>query len=197
MRKLKLEMQVSLDGFASDANGDPSWMLWCWGDNWTWDEALRRYHIDLTTSSDCILLSRKMAEEGFCEHWERVAENAADPQSSFAKPISEMRKLVFTKSGFQTKSRNAEVVRGDFANEIEKPKREDGKGILVYGGPIFAASLLAAELVDEMHIFVNPTALGSGRSMFKDLGHRANFDLSNATAFACGVAVLEYSRKRR
>jgi len=61
MRKLKLEMQVSIDGFASDANGDPSWMLWCWSEHWTWDEALRRYHTNLTTSSDCILLSRKMA----------------------------------------------------------------------------------------------------------------------------------------
>jgi hypothetical protein len=68
MRKLKLAMQVSIDGFgfASDGNGDPSWMLSCWAENWTWDEALRRYHTDLTTSSDCILLSRKMAEEGFC-----------------------------------------------------------------------------------------------------------------------------------
>ena len=65
MRKLKLEMQVSLDGFALDVDGKTDWMLWNWGEDWTWDEALRRRHIDLTTSSDCILLSRMMAEEIF------------------------------------------------------------------------------------------------------------------------------------
>jgi dihydrofolate reductase len=197
MRKLKLEMQVSIDGFASDANGDPSWMLWCWSDNWTWDNALRRYHTDLTISSDCILLSRKMAEEGFCEHWEKVAENAQDPQSSFAKPISDMRKLVFSKSGFQTQSRNAEVVRGDLRGEIEKIKRQDGKDILAYGGPIFASSLVEADLIDEFHLFINPTSLGSGRSMFKDLNRKIDFNLVNARSFECGLAVLEYSRKRR
>ena len=53
-------------------------------DDWKWDEELRRYHIDLTTSSDCILLSRKMAEEGFHDHWESVAANAASPQFAFA-----------------------------------------------------------------------------------------------------------------
>jgi dihydrofolate reductase len=197
MRKLKLEMQVSIDGFTSAANGDPSWMLWCWSENWPWDEALRRYHTDLTTSSDCLLLSRKMAEEGFCQHWERVASNPEDPQSSFAKPISDMRKFVFSKSGFQTETRNTEVVRGDTADTIESLKRQDGKDILVYGGPTFGSSLLAADLIDELHIFVNPTALGSGRSMFKDLTRKVDFNLVNATSFACGVAVLEYSRKRR
>jgi RibD C-terminal domain len=127
MRKLKLEMQVSIDGFASDANGDPSWMLSCWSEHWTWDEALRRYHTNLTTSSDCILLSRKMAEEGFCEHWEQVAKDAEDPQSAFAKPISDMPKLVFSKSGFQTQSRNAEVVRGDATEKVESLKRQEHK----------------------------------------------------------------------
>ena len=196
MRKLKLEMQVSIDGFASDANGDPSWMLWCWSDDWTWDDALRRYHTGLTTSSDCILLSRKMAEEGFCEHWERVAQNAADPQSSFARPISEMPKLVFSKSGFQTKSRNAEVVRGDLASEIDRLKRRPGKDILVYGGPIFASALMKADLIDEFHLFINPTSLGSGRSMFKDLNRKVDLNLVGARSFECGVAVLEYSRQR-
>jgi dihydrofolate reductase len=197
MRKLKLEMQVSIDGFTSDANGDPSWMLWCWGDKWTWDDALRRYHTDLTISSDCVLLSRKMAQEGFCEHWEKVASNAGDPQASFARPISDMRKLVFSRSGFQTKSANAEVVRGDLRREIEKIKRQDGKDILVYGGPTFASSLIAADLIDEFHFFINPTALGSGRSMFRDLGRKVDLDLVKATSFECGLAVLEYSRKRR
>jgi dihydrofolate reductase len=194
MRKLKLAMQVSIDGFASDGNGDPSWMLWCWAENWTWDEALRRYHTDLTTSSDCILLSRKMADEGFCEHWEHVAEN---PQSAFAKPISDMRKLVFSKSGFHTKSRNAEVVRGGLTEEVESLKRKAGKDILVYGGPIFASSLLTADLINELHISVNPTTLGSGRSMFKHFCRKTDFNLVKATSFDRGVAVLEYSRRRR
>jgi len=39
VRKLKLEMQVSLDGFALDVDGKTDWMLWNWGEVWIWDEA--------------------------------------------------------------------------------------------------------------------------------------------------------------
>ena len=53
---------------ALDVDGKTDWMVWSWGEDWTWDEALRRRHIDLTTSSDCILLSRMMAEEEFVGH---------------------------------------------------------------------------------------------------------------------------------
>ena len=91
MKKVKLEIQVSIDGFAADRDGRSNWMRWNWGEEWTWDDALRHYHLDLTTSSDCILLSRKMAEEGFHRHWEQVAENPADPQYEFAKPITDPR----------------------------------------------------------------------------------------------------------
>jgi hypothetical protein len=62
MRKLKLAMQVSVDGFTAGADGDTRWMVWNWTENWPWDDRLRTYHSDLTLSSDCILLSRKMAE---------------------------------------------------------------------------------------------------------------------------------------
>jgi hypothetical protein len=65
MKQVRLEMQVSADGFAADIDGKTDWMIWPWGPDWTCDEDLRRYHIDLTISSDCILLSRKMAEEDF------------------------------------------------------------------------------------------------------------------------------------
>jgi dihydrofolate reductase len=194
MKKVKLEMQVSIDGFAADRDGRSNWMCWSWGDEWTWDDALRQYHIDLTTSSDCILLSRKMAEEGFHRHWERVAENPADPQYAFAKPITEMNKVVFSRSLEPSTWRNTELAKGDLAAEVARLKGQNGKDIIVYGGPTFASSLLNAGLIDEFHLLVNPTVVGSGRSMFKNLGSNTNLKLRGAMLFDCGVVVLQYVR---
>jgi dihydrofolate reductase len=196
MRNLKLEMQVSLDGFAADTEGTPNWMVWPWADDWQWDDKLRRYHTDLTTSSDCILLSRKMAEEGFHSHWEKVAENPTDPQYSFAKSITEMRKLVVTNTLGESIWKNTRLINGNLRDEIARLKREQGKDILVYGGPTFASSLINAGLIDEFHLFVNPTALGAGRPMFKDISSNLELDLMAATPYDCGVVVLKYSRKR-
>jgi hypothetical protein len=58
-------MQMSIDGYVANENGNTSWMVWDWVDDWAWDNELGNYHIDLTTSSDCMLLSRKMATQGF------------------------------------------------------------------------------------------------------------------------------------
>ncbi|NMM29044.1 MAG: dihydrofolate reductase family protein [Glaciimonas sp.] len=195
MRKVKLVMQISVDGFSADAEGTPNWMVWPWSDDWKWDNRLRQYYIDLTTSSDCILLSRKMAEEGFHSHWEKLTQNPADPQYAFAKPITEMRKLVFTKTLNESVWKNTELVKGDSKNEIDRLKSEMGKDILVYGGPTFASSLIKDGLIDEFHLFVNPTAVGVGRSMFKDIDSKVELNLMGATPYDCGVVVLKYSRK--
>ena len=50
MRKLKLQMQLSLDGFVAGPNGEMDWMVW------NWDEPLNKYVGDITESVDCIVL---------------------------------------------------------------------------------------------------------------------------------------------
>jgi dihydrofolate reductase len=195
MRKLKLEMQVSIDGFAADANGGTSWMIWNWLDDWKWDDRLRQFHINLTTSSDCLLLSRKMAEEGFHHHWETVAQDPNNPQFDFAKPITDMKKLVFTTTLAKSSWPNTELAKGDIAKEVNRLKSAKGKDILVYGGLTFASALITAGLIDEFYLFVNPTALGVGRSMFKDISAPLPLDLQGATAYECGVVVFKYARR--
>lgn len=196
MRKLKLEMQVSLDGFAADADGGTDWMVWNWSDDWAWDKELQQYHLDLTTSSDCILLSRKMAEEGFHQHWERVAANRQNPQCTFAKAIIEMRKVVFSKTLERSLWKNTELAQGELTDAVSRLKKEKGKDVIVYGGPIFASSLINAGLIDEFHLIVNPAVVGNGSSMFGALEKNINLRLVNARPFQCGVAVLEYERSK-
>lgn len=91
-------MQVSADGFAKDEAGVGGWTIWDWCDDWPWDQALRNLHIALTTSSDCILLSPKMVEDGFMDHWADIAQRHDNPQVAFAAPIAAMRKVVFSRS---------------------------------------------------------------------------------------------------
>ena len=86
------------------------------------------------------------------------------------------------------------VLPDGLAAEVARLKGGNGKDIIVYGGPTFASSLLNAGLIDEFHLFVNPTVLGSGRSMFKDLGSNTNLKLLGAMPFDCGVVVIQYVR---
>jgi dihydrofolate reductase len=57
MRKVKLQMQPSINGFVAGSNGEMDWMVW------DWDDELDKYVNDLTESVDTILLGRKMADD--------------------------------------------------------------------------------------------------------------------------------------
>jgi dihydrofolate reductase len=194
MRKLKFEMQVSVDGFAADSERSTGWMTWNWGEEWRWDEALRAFHTDLLATSDCLLISGEMAREGFFDHWAQRATQIDNPQSRFAAAIVAMRKLVFSRTLKSAPWKNAEIVTDDALKTIAALKAEDGKDILLYGGPRFASSLIRADLIDEFHFFINPVVLGRGVSMFRDLDAWRFISPVNAHVYPCGVVVSTYRR---
>jgi dihydrofolate reductase len=192
MKKLKLQIQTSVDGFIADAKDRTDWMVWNWGPEWTWDNALQKHFVDLHNTVDTVLLSRKMAEEGFIGHWARVAANPDGPQQAFAKAITAAPKVVFTKTLNQSVWENTSLAKGSLVTEVNKLKNQPGKDMIVYGGASFVAALIEAGLIDEFHLFVNPIALGSGLSIFKDPSHKLSLQLVDTQPFDCGVTVLTY-----
>ncbi len=184
MRKLKLQVQISVDGFIGAANGEMDWLVW------NWDDKLETYVNALTDSVDTILLGRKMTE-GFISHWSNVKPN--DPSYPFAKKMLEKPKIVFTKTLNKSEWENTVLAKGDLAEEINKLKNQNGKDMIVYGGATFDSSLIEAGLIDEFYLFVNPAALGNGLSIFKS---RQNLKLMNSISFDCGIVLLHYEPKR-
>jgi len=197
MRKLKLQMQVSLDGYVAAADGTSDWMVWNFGPDWTWDQALQQYHTALTETIDTVLLSRKMAEEGFMTHWAGVAKDKESPQSRFAANITGARKIIFSKTWKEAPVAHAELASGTLVEAVNRLKAEAGKDIIVYGGASFARALIKADLVDEYHLVVNPVILGQGLPIFADISERLDLSLISATGYPCGVSVLIYARRRQ
>lgn len=74
-----------------------NWMAWNWGDDWAWDKELQNFHNDLALCGRHILISRKMAEEGFRAHWQQVSVRN-DAQSVFAWRISESPKTIISRT---------------------------------------------------------------------------------------------------
>jgi dihydrofolate reductase len=197
MRRLILETQVSIDGFIAGINGNTDWMIWNWSPDWTWDAELQSYHTQLTKSADCILLSRQMAEEGFNAHWQKVTENPLDARFSFAKHITDTRKIVFSETINRSTQipggwHKTEIANGNFIDAVKQLKNQDGKDIIVYGGSTFVASLIRAGLIDEFHLLVNPVALGQGLPIFNTLDNKQDMKLIKANSYKCGIVLLHY-----
>jgi dihydrofolate reductase len=189
MRKLRLQVQISVDGCIAGPNYEMDWLVW--------DDKYIKYVNDITEPVDTILLGRKMVD-GFISYWTEVANKPDDPMNALAKKMIEIPKVVFTKSLNKSKWINTEIATGDLKDEITKLKSQEGGGdIIVYGGVSFDSSLIKEKLIDEFYLFVNPVEIGNGKTIFKDLEEIQPFILVESIAFDCGLVLLHYEVKKK
>lgn len=189
MRKLKLQVQMTVDGYVAGTSGEMDWTAR------DWDEELIKYVTGITESFDCIVLGRRLAQ-GFIPHWAGVAGDPSHPEYAAGKIFSETPKVVFTRTLDRSEWENTVLEKGDLADEIYKLKKQSGKDIIAYGGASFVSALIKQGLIDEFHLFINPVSIGQGMAIFKELDHKQDLVLVKSKSYKCGIVVLNYELKR-
>lgn len=193
MRKLKLLVQLSVDGYVGGPNGDLDWRTW------NYDDKLKMFANNLRDSCDTILLGRKMAEV-FIPHFEETVndlqaqngDKVLDEKFAYADRMVSMQKIVFSKTMKTIDGKNVSVENGDLITAIKDLKSKKGKDMIVYGGAGFVSSLIQEGMIDEFNFFVNPVMINKGLRIFDLLEHRQKLSLINATPYECGIAVLTF-----
>jgi dihydrofolate reductase len=136
--------------------------------------------------------------DGFITHWSSVVdkhdESTKELRESydFAKRMINIPKVVFSKTVDKSQWENTTLAKGDLVDELNKLNYKNGKDIIVYGGAGFVSSLIKNNLIDEYHLFINPTAIGKGLEIFKDVESKLSLKLVKSTAFDCGIVVNQY-----
>jgi dihydrofolate reductase len=187
MRKIKLQMQLSIDGFVCGPNGEMDWMIW------EWDDVLKNYAGDLTRSADTFLMGRNTGE-GMAVYWPTVAGNPESKEEDkwMADKLNNLPKVVFSKTVTSINWTNARV-SNDMVEEVRELKKEPGKDIMLYGGAKLVSSFIRENLIDEYHLFINPAIIGKGKTIFSDLKEKMNLKLVKATPSATGIVILHYT----
>mgnify|MGYP001122860945 CR=1 FL=1 len=158
--------------------GQLDWMTW------EMDPSLIAFINQLTDSSDTIVMGRKMSE-GFVKYWEGVKPDS--PEFEFARKMVGMPKFVFSTTMKSIAGKNVRVERN--LDAVNKLKNQQGKDIIVYGGAKFVSSLIEHGLIDELTLFVNPAAIGTGLRVFSG---RTPLSLIASKAYPCGIVVSTY-----
>jgi dihydrofolate reductase len=184
MAKLKLQVQISIDGFIAGSNGEMDWMTW------NWDEKLIEYTGKLTEPVQLILLGRKMSE-GFIPHWQNALE--ANPEDWAAHKFTHTRKVVFSRTLKEAEGVNVSVASD--IKEVPQLVSETNGDTIVYGGATFVSSLIAENLIDEYYLFVNPVAVGNGLPVFNKVEGKLPLTLVESIGFECGITVLHYKNQ--
>lgn len=186
MRKLILQMQITVDGFVAGPNGELDWMTWEHSDG------LTRFINELTDSVDTILMGRKMTD-GFVNYWASVKPES--PEYDFAKKMIDKPKVVFSRTIKESNWINT-TVENDLVGIVNRLKEAAGSDIIAYGGAGFVSSLVKEDLVDDYYLFVNPAAIGKGLQIFGATDSNKQLKLVESTAYECGVVVNHYQPSR-
>ncbi len=189
MRKLIVCNIVSLDGYYEGPGKDVMAL--------PFDEAFDDYNAERLRAADPLLLGRR-SFEGFKSYWPPVADrsDARPVEREISRLNSAIDKVVISDSLTESPWDNAEVAGGDLAETIGELKARPGRDIITYGGSTLVRDLIGRGLLDELNLFVNPAAIGTGLPVFPDAEERVALRLVEARAFACGITGLRYAPAR-
>ena len=169
---------IALDGVVEN----PSWTF-----EFGFDAKMGETIGALTSASTAILLGRTTYEM-FHPVWSaRTADE--DPGAPF---FNETPKYVVSVTLESAEWNNTTILGAYSAERIRELKDSVDGGIYVSGSARLARAMLEDGLVDELHLFVFPIALGSGRRLFNDGEPALKLRLGDSETYGNGVVHLDY-----
>jgi dihydrofolate reductase len=180
--KLLYATIMSLDGYTTDAKGNFDWGAP--------DSDVFTFINDLERGTGTYLYGRKMYET--MVYWETFDASGDQPPHirDFAEMWRAAAKVVYSKTLAEASSARTRIERTFDPGAVLGMKETAGHDISV-GGPDLAGQAIAAGLVDELHLFLTPVAVGGGTAALPD-----HFDskpeLLGVDRFPSGVAHLHY-----
>ena len=184
MRKVILQMSVSLDGFIEGPAREIDWHLV--------DDELHN-HFNEQLSAMGAFLSGRVTYELMAGFWPTADEDPAStpPMVEFARIWRDMPKIVFSRT-LERAGWNTTVVREVVPEEVRELTAQPG-GDLALGGADLAAAFMRHDLVDEYRLYIHPVVIGQGKPLFPP-DARVSLRLAETRTFGNGVVLLRYQR---
>jgi dihydrofolate reductase len=179
MRKLIAAINMTLDGF-------------CDHTAMTADDEIHQHYNELLSNAG-ILLYGRITYQLMESYWPTVVETPTGnkPMDDFAVLIDNISKIVFSRTLESVKWKNTVLKREIIKEEVLELKRQAGKDILA-GSPSLIVALAKLDLIDEYQLAIQPTILGTGLPLFKNITDRINLKFVKTKTFGCGAVAHYY-----
>lgn len=173
-------MNMSLDGF-------------CDHDKMTADDEIHEHYTEMLRSAGVLLYGRTTYQ--LMEYWKSVVENPTgiNALDDFAEAMDNTKKIVYSRTLESVDWKDTELRKEIDKEEILGLKRLAGKDIFV-GSPSMIVQLGNLGLIDEYQLGIQPTVLGGGLPLFKNITERIDLKLLKTKTFGCGAVFNYYER---
>lgn len=198
MRKIITTTFVTLDGVMQapggreeDTSGD--FKYGGWQIAFPSDTAMDSIMMEFMSSPFELLLG-KTTYNIFASYWP-----TATVDMEVANPFNTTKKYVVSHEAFNPEWNNSVCISSDLPDrqagvvaELKKLKEQDGPDLFVYGSGNLIQTLLKNHLIDQMHLWIHPIIIGTGKKLFEDGTQAQNFKLVNSKVGANGIIFATY-----
>jgi dihydrofolate reductase len=172
MRRVRYRVAASLDGYLAGPDGEIDWIVRDPGIDWA----------SLFAGFDTVLLGR---------HTYELTRQPGAP----AWP-ADWRVYVFSRTLAAAEHPAVTVVTADAGAAVAGLRAERGCDIWLFGGGSLFASLLAADVVDQVEVAIMPVLLGRGIPLAPPEAPRSRLTLTGSDVSPAGIVNLRYDVQR-
>lgn len=184
MRKIILDVAVTLDGFIEGPNGEIDWLV---KDNETdFGDILT----DILADIDTIFYGR-MSYDLWGNYY--PDKNASPKLKAAYNLLHSKAKYVFSTT--KTNDGKATFINSNIKESVMEIMKKPGKNIWLYGGGKLITTFINLGLVDFYRLAVHPVILGSGKPLFENIKTRVGLKLIDAKPSNPGVILLSYENR--
>ncbi len=188
---------ISLDGVVQAPGGpkedtDGGFSHGGWSMKYFDPDVMGGMYDELAKQSDALLQGRRTYQVS-AEAWPNRSGDA------FSDWINGVQKYVVSDTLSETDitwTPTTIIRNADLVPKVSELREQSGGYIYVYGSPTMVRALLAADLVDELLLTIEPIVLGGGKTIWSDDGEARGFELVSTAAAKTGAQVCRYRRAR-
>ena len=187
MRKLIAAMNMTLDGFC-----DHTAMIA--------DDEIHQHYNELLSNAGTLIYGR-ITYQLMESYWPTVVKDPTGnkPMDEFAVLIDNISKIVFSRTlkhvDWKNTTLKKEIIKAE-VSELKQSRNGGSKNILV-GSPSLIVAFTQLDLIDEYQLGVQPTVLGSGLPLFKNIKDKIDLKLLKTKTFGCGAVFFYYEAVKK
>ncbi|MFF0739112.1 dihydrofolate reductase family protein [Streptomyces sp. NPDC004111] len=193
-RRVTANLTLSLDGYHQGPTGPGDFSMFA---PYTTSETARRQLARTWEGATTALFGRVNAEVSL-GYWPSVAEDGdADPRErAYGQWLADTEKVVFSTTLTEMPWAHTHVVNAPVPDIVAELKVTGEGDIVVNSSLSLVQPLLAADLIDRLHLLVLPQVVGAGQRLFESDPPTSKWKLTHREKGELGESAMVYDRPR-
>ncbi|MBF0760203.1 dihydrofolate reductase [Dysgonomonas mossii] len=173
MRKIRLYIAASIDGYIASSDGELDWLS-----DYPITPELNYGYKDFFESIDTVIIGGRTYRDIL--------------NMDVVYPYKNKTSYIITRNAINTPKEDIIYITNNIEDNISELKKREGKDIWLVGGGEIVSLFLNQNWIDEMIITYIPILLGDGIRLFPNKAKESKWSLIQSQAFINGVAQTRY-----